>query len=186
MLSPLLLPLLPLLLLHVCFAPPSYDKQVHVLTQAAQVVSESDGISCEVIDLRTLLPWDVEAVCGSVSKTGRLLVSHEAPLTGGFGAELAAEVTRRCFLHMEAPPARVREWLSLVWGRGVARTEKTGGRGVEGTEQKAGREGKGSFERRVKPLSTLRNTHHTCFLLCCLYVFHFPCMSSTTTPSHCA
>lgn len=84
-----------------------WGAQVHVLTQAAQVVSESDGISCEVINLRSLLPWDVEGVCSSVSKTGRLLVSHEAPLTGGFGAELAAEVTKRCFLHMEAPPARV-------------------------------------------------------------------------------
>jgi 2-oxoisovalerate dehydrogenase E1 component beta subunit len=80
---------------------------VHVLAQAAQVVAESDGISAEVVDLRTLLPWDVDTVCGSVAKTGRLLVSHEAPLTGGFGAELAAEVTRRCFLHLEAPPTRV-------------------------------------------------------------------------------
>lgn len=81
--------------------------QVHVLVQAAQQVLDSDGISCEVIDLRSLLPWDVDAVCGSVSKTGRLLVSHEAPLTGGFAAELVAAVTQRCFLHLEAPPVRV-------------------------------------------------------------------------------
>ena len=78
------------------------------MSQAAQLVQQQDGISCEILDLRTLLPWDVDTVCGSVSKTGRLLVSHEAPLTSGFGAELAAEVTKRCFLHMEAPPARVR------------------------------------------------------------------------------
>eukprot|EP00775_Hariotina_reticulata_P003558 gene3558-3827_t len=84
-----------------------WGSQVHVLTQAAQQVLDSDGISCEVLDLRSLLPWDVEAVCGSVSKTGRLLVSHEAPLTGGFAAELVAAVTQRCFLHLEAPPVRV-------------------------------------------------------------------------------
>lgn len=83
--------------------------QVHVLALAAQAVADSDGISCELLDLRSLLPWDVAAVTGSVQKTGRLLVSHEAPLTGGFGAELVAEVTRRCFLSLEAPPVRVSE-----------------------------------------------------------------------------
>lgn len=80
-----------------------------MLSQAAALVESSEGISCEVVDLRTLLPWDVDTVCGSVAKTGRLLVSHEAPITGGFGAELAAEVTKRCFLRMEAPPVRVSE-----------------------------------------------------------------------------
>lgn len=84
-----------------------WGAQVHVLSQAAQAVSDSDGISCEVIDLRTLLPWDVDTVTNSVKKTGRLMVSHEAPLTGGFGAELVAEMTKRCFLHLEAPPVRV-------------------------------------------------------------------------------
>eukprot|EP00878_Enallax_costatus_P017967 GHUV01018893.1.p1 GENE.GHUV01018893.1~~GHUV01018893.1.p1 ORF type:complete len:156 (+),score=33.37 GHUV01018893.1:640-1107(+) len=84
-----------------------WGAQVHVLSQAAQSVADSEGISCEVIDLRTLLPWDVTTVTASVKKTGRLLVSHEAPLTGGFGAELVAEMTRRCFLHLEAPPVRV-------------------------------------------------------------------------------
>lgn len=51
------------------------------MEQAAQLLSQQDGISCEVLDLRTLLPWDVDAVVNSVNKTGRLIVSHEAPLT---------------------------------------------------------------------------------------------------------
>lgn len=68
---------------------------------------ESDGISCELIDLRTLLPWDSKTVEISVNKTGRLLVSHEAPITSGFGAEITARVVKQCFLRLESPPIRV-------------------------------------------------------------------------------
>ncbi|KAF7836934.1 2-oxoisovalerate dehydrogenase subunit beta 1, mitochondrial [Senna tora] len=57
-----------------------------------------DGISCELIDLRTLIPWDKDTVEASVKKTGRLLISHEAPVTGGFGAEISASIVERCFL----------------------------------------------------------------------------------------
>lgn len=84
-----------------------WGQQVHVLEAAAQVVHEDDGITCEVIDLRTIVPWDSETIETSVRKTGRVLVSHEAPVTSGFGAEIIARVTKNCFLHLEAPPARV-------------------------------------------------------------------------------
>lgn len=50
------------------------------------------GISCEVIDLRTIIPWDRETVINSIKKTGKCIVTHEAPLTCGFGAELAATI----------------------------------------------------------------------------------------------
>ena len=50
------------------------------------------GVMCEVIDLATLLPWDAETVLESVRKTGRCIISHEAPITGGFGGEIAATV----------------------------------------------------------------------------------------------
>ena len=56
---------------------------------------------------RILLPWDTATVEASVRKTGRLLISHEAPVTGGFGAEIAARITDKCFLHLEAPVQRV-------------------------------------------------------------------------------
>ncbi|KAK9723582.1 hypothetical protein RND81_05G009700 [Saponaria officinalis] len=69
--------------------------------------AQKDGISCELIDLRTLIPWDKDTVEASVRKTGRLLISHEAPVTGGFGAEVAASIVERCFLRLEAPIARV-------------------------------------------------------------------------------
>nr|KAJ0220866.1 hypothetical protein LSAT_V11C200068470 [Lactuca sativa] len=75
--------------------------------QLAIMEQACEGISCELIDLKTLIPWDKETVEASVRKTGRLLISHEAPVTGGFGAEISASIVERCFLRLEAPVARV-------------------------------------------------------------------------------
>merc|ERR1740121_3420589 len=75
--------------------------------QAAADRAAKEGISCEVIDLQTIVPWDVDTVEASVKKTGRLIVTHEAPSTNGFGAEIAAKIQDRCFLHLEAPVQRV-------------------------------------------------------------------------------
>lgn len=84
----------------------AWGAQVEVVTRAAEMAAEK-GIDCEVIDLRTLLPWDVETVTRSVFKTGRLVINHEAPRTAGFGAELSATVQERCFLYLESPICRV-------------------------------------------------------------------------------
>ena len=65
------------------------------------------GVEIEIVDLRTLKPWDRAAVLASVAKTGRLIVLHEAWRTGGFGAEVTAEVAEAAFAHLDAPPARV-------------------------------------------------------------------------------
>lgn len=83
-----------------------WGAQMEVIDQAVER-AEKEGISCEVIDLRTILPWDVETVAKSVFKTGRLVVTHEAPLTGGFAGEIAATIQERCFLYLESPIARV-------------------------------------------------------------------------------
>lgn len=64
----------------------------------------------ELIDLRTILPWDVETVVESVRKTGRLVIVHEAGYTGGVGGEIAAEIQKRAFLRLEAPVKRVTGW----------------------------------------------------------------------------
>jgi len=84
----------------------AWGAQVEIIEKAAQM-AEKDGISCEVIDLRTILPWDVETVVNSVLKTGRLVVSQEAPITGGFASEIAATIQNECFLHLESPVERV-------------------------------------------------------------------------------
>ncbi len=65
------------------------------------------GVEIEVVDLRTLVPWDRAATLASVEKTGRLIVLHEAPRTGGFGAEVAAEIAEAAFAHLDAPPVRL-------------------------------------------------------------------------------
>lgn len=88
-----------------------WGSQLYVLENAiAQAEKEIPGLSVELIDLRSILPWDVETVAKSVNKTGRLLISHEAPVTSGFGAEIAAAIQERCFLRLEAPVQRVCGW----------------------------------------------------------------------------
>ena len=73
----------------------------------ASIAAEDDGHSIEVIDLRTLSPLDMAPVHESVRKTGRAVVVHEAPVTLGIGAEIAARITERCFYSLEAPVLRV-------------------------------------------------------------------------------
>jgi pyruvate dehydrogenase E1 component beta subunit len=84
----------------------AYGAMVYEALAAADEVSR-DGIAVELIDLRTLSPFDLETIEASVKKTGRVVVVHEAPLTAGFGAELVASITERCFYALEAPPSRV-------------------------------------------------------------------------------
>lgn len=87
-----------------------WGSQLQILRASADMAKEKLGVSCELIDLRTIMPWDSEAVCASVMKTGRCVVAHEAPLTAGFGAEIASTIQERCFLHLEAPIQRVCGW----------------------------------------------------------------------------
>lgn len=84
-----------------------WGTQVHVLREVATMAQEKLQVSCELIDLRTILPWDVDTIAQSVVKTGRLLIAHEAPVTGGFAAEIASTIQNECFLNLEAPIQRV-------------------------------------------------------------------------------
>jgi 2-oxoisovalerate dehydrogenase E1 component beta subunit len=84
----------------------TYGAMVPVAERTA-AEAEKEGISVEVIDLRTLWPLDEETVVGSVGKTGRAVVLHEAPRTCGFGAELAALIQEKAFLHLKSPIGRV-------------------------------------------------------------------------------
>ncbi|NGY03180.1 alpha-ketoacid dehydrogenase subunit beta [Solimonas terrae] len=83
-----------------------YGTMVHVCLAAA----EESGVDAEVIDLRTLLPVDIDAIEASVRRTGRCVIVHEATRTGGYGAELSAIVQEHCFWHLQAPITRVTGW----------------------------------------------------------------------------
>ncbi|HMN96509.1 MAG TPA: alpha-ketoacid dehydrogenase subunit beta [Phycisphaerales bacterium] len=76
------------------------------VVQCMQAIEKS-GRSIELIDLRTIWPLDTETILESVRKTGRVVIVHEAPKSGGWGAEIATRITEHCFLHLEAPPQRV-------------------------------------------------------------------------------
>ncbi len=84
----------------------AYGPTVKTSVSAAAAAGD-DGHSVEVIDLRSLSPFDVDTVCESVKRTGRCVVVHEAPVFAGLGAEIAARVTEQCFYHLEAPVLRV-------------------------------------------------------------------------------
>jgi len=84
----------------------AYGAMLHVAMEAAELAAPS-GISVEVVDIRTLLPFDIETIIASVQKTGRVVILHEACKTCGFGAEIAAQIAERAILHLKAPIVRV-------------------------------------------------------------------------------
>lgn len=84
----------------------AWGAQMEIAEDAAKQAKEL-GISVELIDLRSIIPWDVDTIANSVKKTGRLVVTHEAPITNGFGAEIVATIQQECFLHLESPISRV-------------------------------------------------------------------------------
>ncbi len=85
----------------------TYGAMVYPVLEASEAAETEDGISSEVIDLRTLMPYDIETILASVKKTGRVVIVHEAPRTCGFGAELSAAISERSFLHLQSPILRV-------------------------------------------------------------------------------
>lgn len=88
----------------------AYGAAVYHAAAAARYAQQHLGVSAEVIDLRTVHPWDRQTVASSVAKTGRAVVVHEAPRSNGIAADVAAEVQEMCFLRLEAPVQRVTGW----------------------------------------------------------------------------
>ena len=84
----------------------AYGTMVHV----AKAAAEDSGIDAEVIDIRTIVPLDIDTIAASVKKTGRCVIVHEATRTAGFGAEVSAQVQEACFYSLEAPIERVTGW----------------------------------------------------------------------------
>jgi 2-oxoisovalerate dehydrogenase E1 component beta subunit len=84
----------------------AWSAMVHTALEAGELLAR-DGIDAEIIDLRTIVPWDVDTVIASVSKTGRCVVAAEAPRTCGFASEVSATVHERAMAQLEAPVERI-------------------------------------------------------------------------------
>jgi 2-oxoisovalerate dehydrogenase E1 component beta subunit len=84
----------------------AYGAMLHVAMEAAELAAPN-GIDVEVVDIRTLLPFDIETITKTAEKTGRVVILHEACKTCGFGAEIAAQIAERSILHLKAPIVRV-------------------------------------------------------------------------------
>lgn len=87
-----------------------WGNQVHILQKAMERAEKELGITCDLIDLRSLSPWDKEIVKKSVEKTGRLIISHEAPITGGFAGEISSKIHEECFNVLKKTIKRVCGW----------------------------------------------------------------------------
>jgi pyruvate dehydrogenase E1 component beta subunit len=88
----------------------AWSAQVEVARKAADALAAEHGISTEVLDLRSLVPLDIDAIVTSVERTGRAVVVSEAPYSAGFAAEVAATIYEESFYSLEAPVARVCGW----------------------------------------------------------------------------
>ena len=84
----------------------TYGTMVHVCEAAARGL----GLDAEIIDVRTMVPLDTDTICGSVARTGRCVIVHEATRFAGFGAELSATIQEQCFWNLQAPILRVTGW----------------------------------------------------------------------------
>jgi pyruvate dehydrogenase E1 component beta subunit len=85
----------------------AWGAQVRTVKEAADQLAAEGEADAEIIDVRTISPFDFETVIASVSKTGRAVIVHEAPRTCGFGAEISAEIAERAVLHLQAPVQRI-------------------------------------------------------------------------------
>jgi 2-oxoisovalerate dehydrogenase E1 component beta subunit len=84
----------------------TWGAMIYVADEAANELAK-DGVSAEIVDLRSIIPFDEEAILESVAKTNRVIILHEAPLTGGAGAEFAARIAEKAFDYLDAPIKRV-------------------------------------------------------------------------------
>ncbi len=85
----------------------AYSSAVHWALEAAEIAEKEDGLQVEVVDLRSLLPYDKDAIRASVRKTNKVIIAHEATLTGGIGGDIAAFISEHCFEYLDGPVKRL-------------------------------------------------------------------------------
>jgi 2-oxoisovalerate dehydrogenase E1 component beta subunit len=96
----------------------SYGRPLYTCHAAIEAVEKERGVKIELIDLRTVYPWDQKTVIESVKKTGKAMVVHESMVNYGVGAEVAAKIQEKAFFHLHAPVKRVAGWTThtgLAW-----------------------------------------------------------------------
>lgn len=77
-----------------------YGPTIKTLKEAAKLAKEKENVDCEIVDLQTVYPFDIETVAKSVNKTGKCIIAHEAPVSSGIGSEVAAKVQEKCFFKL--------------------------------------------------------------------------------------
>ena len=92
----------------------SYGTPLYTCSAAIEQAEKDFNCSVELVDLRTIYPWDRPTIVDSVNKTGRAIVVHESMVNAGVGAEVAATIQEKCFLRLEAPVARVCGWSTHI------------------------------------------------------------------------
>ena len=92
----------------------SYGQPLYLCSSAIAAAEKDFGICVELLDLRTLYPWDKTTVLQSIRKTRRAIVVHESMINAGIGAEVAASIQEDAFLHLEAPVQRLGGWATHV------------------------------------------------------------------------
>jgi len=160
----------------------SYGTPLYTCSAAIAAAEKDFGCSVELIDLRTIYPWDRETVLNSVKKTGRAIVVHESMMNAGVGAEVAAMIQEKAFLRLEAPVKRVAGWAThtgLMYEQFII-PDVTSKSFLNKIEMGSANDARGlrcyqTNDRLLKSTPNLKNTNYSCIESCfCIFFIYTP------------